>query len=164
MRRMKVALAGASAAVMFAAAGCGGDNGDGSGGDAGGNGMGAGDPAASSVILGGDDLEVHVVRCVGAPGEDGSLRVHADVGDPGDNVLMAVDEQPDGARVRITRGQGDPDFSGHSWYSPSDRIGDAEIDADGARGDLELRWDTNSGQDEAEEGGPISIIFDLVCA
>ncbi len=167
MRRVRMLVAAAGAAAMIAVAGCGGGGNDNGGNGNGGNGNGGngngGTEArieASSVTFAGEELPIHQIMCGGS---EGDRHVTANVGDPDDNVFLFVEETSDNARLRLTRGQG-TEFHGHSWYASSPSPDEATIDSDGARGDLELRWDTSSGNDEPSEAEDEQITFELSCA
>lgn len=174
-RKWQAVLFGAVLAGTLAACGSDGDdggNGDNGGGqeqadgngDNGGAEIGTGDPGASSVTFDGEELEVQDVTCAVVAVEDDALRVLADASGAEDTFGIAVNERTDGGHISITRSEDDSDFDGHTWYTPSGSEADTEIDAGGARGELELRWDTSSGNDEESESDAKDIAFDLACS
>ena len=140
------------------------------------DGPGDGDPDASSVTVGGEEVDLHFTECLEQFDHDGVVEITArghdpfmPDHDPELELVLDVDEDPfdDGARVSLRREpehvEDFDDFDGHRWeLSDGTEVEDIGWHGSSAEVELELT-DVGPDEPEGEEGDLETVAFDLVC-
>ncbi|MCC5942648.1 MAG: hypothetical protein JJU37_13995 [Balneolaceae bacterium] len=115
------------------------------------------------VELDGDEVEILWLDCLNVSHEGGMRRMVLELGDADDTINFGIDGEGNRPGIYIAHNS---ERWNAQYTADSDNV--AEMDDNGARGDLQLTWDksvgTRLGLDrDRPDLEPIHLVFDLTC-